>query len=193
MINIILYMQIILIIIFIIIIINNSMNTINIFENFKEKYKKPIKLQKKKTIEPLYTKLDNFPMEWKELTDPQLEKRYNELNEIISTIKQNNEKEKEKIKNYQNIDLKNTRLKIIANNKNNIYNIDKGIKLWYKIFKDKTHQEKEIKKIKNKINKIKENNKEIKSLEKDIEFINQKFDIKKLLYNINNMFIQNVY
>ena len=103
-------------------------------------------------------------MEWKELTDPQLEKRYNELNEIISTIKQNNEKEKEKIKNYQNIDLKNTRLKIIGNNKNNIYNIDKGIKLWYKIFKDKTHQEKEIK------NKIKE----IKSLEKDIEFINQK-------------------
>ena len=43
-------MQIILIIIFIIIIINNSMNTINIFENFKEKYKKPIKLQKKKQL-----------------------------------------------------------------------------------------------------------------------------------------------
>jgi len=187
MINIIIYMQIILIIILIIIFINNSMNTINIFENFKEKYKKPIK----KT--DFDTKLDNFPIEWKELTDTQLEKRYNELNEIILTIKQNNEKEKEKIKNYQNIDLKNTRLKIISNNKNNIYNIDKGIKLWYKIFKDKTHQEKEIKKIKNKINKIKENNKEIKSLEKDIEFINQKFDIKKLLYNINKMFIQNVY
>lgn len=169
------------------------MNTINIFENFKEKYKKPIKLQKKTDFD---TKLNNFPMEWKELTDTQLEKRYNELNEIILTIKLNNEKEKEKIKNYENIDLKNTRLKIISNNKNNIYNIDKGIKLWYKIFKDKTHQEKEIKKIKNKINKInkiKENNKEIKSLEKDIEYINQKFDIKKLLYNINKMFIQNVY
>lgn len=156
------------------------MNTINIFENFKEK---PIKLQKKTDFD---TKLDNFPIEWKELTDTQLEKRYNELNEIILTIKQNNEKEKEKIKNYENIDLKNTRLKIISNNKNNIYNIDKSIKLWYKIFKDKTHQEKEIK-------KIKENNKEIKSLEKDIEYINQKFDIKKLLYNINKMFIQNVY
>ena len=181
-------MQIILIIIFIIIIINNSMNTINILENFKENSKK---LQKKTDIDD--TELDNIPIEWKELTDSQLEKRYNELNEIILTIKQNNEKEKEKIKNYQNIDLKNTRLKIIANNKNNIYNIDKGIKLWYRIFKDKTHQEKEIKKIKNKINKILENNKEIKSLEKDIEFINQKFDIKKLLYNINKMFIQNVY
>ena len=184
MINIIIYMQIILIIIFIIIIINNSMNTINILENFKEN-------SKKTNIDN--TELDKIPMEWKKLTDSQLEKRYNELKEIILTIKQNNEKEKEKIKNYQNIDLKNTRLKIIANNKNNIYNIDKSIKLWYKIFKDKTHQEKEIKKIKNKINKILENNKEIKSLEKDIEYINQKFDIKKLLYNINKMFIQNVY